>query len=435
MWELDPLDQNRSSADIEWGTPTNGELRGGMDYGTFFLTNIVSDTVFTVCICTLAWNNRRVTGMQWFAGAQLVGLVKLVLQGLEVNTRHTWISVVPTELYMLSFAMQWMGFHWFVARKPFRQERLWIPVGAVLAANTVTFLARIPYTGNVINLTIVALCGLSVWTLWKHHKGAFADVARVGTAIVFGQTCVAAYRGLLTNLRYIRPGEAVQAQTDPAWLYSLALAAFLATCMAMCQMWFLVTELQWELDRRAHTDPLTCALNRRSMEEIAVRESARSLRYGNALSMIVLDIDNFKHLNDTRGHAAGDCALQALVRCINGMLRQQDSLARTGGEEFAILLPDTSSSAALNIAERVRQTVADLEVSFETGPIRMTICAGVAQLNPACNWEEMMRRADGAMYAAKRRGRNRVSARPDPGEPSAEKHTADLDSFELLPTS
>jgi len=201
-------------------------------------------------------------------------------------------------------------------------------------------------------------------------------------------------------------------------------------------MWFLVAELQGELDRRARTDPLTGALNRRSMEEAALRETARSLRYSHALSMIVLDIDNFKYLNDTRGHAAGDCALQALVHHLNCMLRQQDSLARMGGEEFAILLPDTSDSAAFTIAERVRQVVADLEMPFETGPIRMTVCAGVAQLNPACNWEEMMRRADGAMYAAKRRGRNCVSACPDPeGSHEDGQGGADVDSFKLLPTA
>ena len=106
----------------------------------------------------------------------------------------------------------------------------------------------------------------------------------------------------------------------------------------MCELWFLVTELQGELAVRARTDPLTGALNRRAMEEIALRETARSMRYGWALSMIMLDIDNFKHLNDTRGHAAGDRALQApgmpraLLRCASRTL-----LARMGGEEFAIL--------------------------------------------------------------------------------------------------
>jgi diguanylate cyclase (GGDEF)-like protein len=170
------------------------------------------------------------------------------------------------------------------------------------------------------------------------------------------------------------------------------------------------------------------------MEEAALRETARSQRYGNALSMIVVDIDNFKHLNDTRGHAAGDCALQALVRRLNCVLRMQDSLARMGGEEFAILLPDTSGSAALNIAERARQAVADLDVPFETGPVKMTVCAGVAELHPALGWEEMMRRADAAMYAAKRRGRNCVSTRPEP-EAAAEKHPADLEHFKLLHTA
>ena len=225
---------------------------------------------------------------------------------------------------------------------------------------------------------------------------------------------MAAYRAILTNLSYAQPWKTVDAHSDPRWLYSLAAAAFLAACVAMCEMWFLVTELQGELAERARTDPLTGALNRRSMEEIALRETARSQRYGNALSMIMVDIDNFKHLNDTRGHAAGDCALQLLVRRLHCLLRQQDSLARMGGEEFAILLPDTTGEAALITAERVRHMVEELEVPFETGPVRMTVCAGVAQLDLARGWEEMMRRADAAMYEAKRRGRNLVSARSEP---------------------
>jgi diguanylate cyclase (GGDEF)-like protein len=125
--------------------------------------------------------------------------------------------------------------------------------------------------------------------------------------------------------------------------------------------------------------------------------------------MIVLDIDHFKHLNDTRGHAAGDAALQALVHQIKPMMRANDVLARTGGEEFTILLPNTTASAGIVAAERVRQSVEALEVSFEDEPIRFTISAGVAQLDPAQGgWEGMMRRADAAMYEAKECGRNTV---------------------------
>jgi diguanylate cyclase (GGDEF)-like protein len=405
-----------------------------MDYGTFFFTNAGFFTVFTVWICLLAWYNRRATGMMWFAGAQIMGLSKLILQCVEGGSPAIWIGMAANELYIVSIAMQWMGLYWFVVRKPFRYRRLWIPIGLVLAAYTFTYLFRISYTGNVINLPFVALCGFSVWTLWKHRNGSFAVVARVSVVVVSGQMCVAAYRAILTNLSYAQPWKTVDAHSDPRWLYSLAAAAFLAACVAMCEMWFLVTELQGELARRARTDPLTGALNRRSMEEIAVRETARSLRYGCALSMIVLDIDKFKHLNDTRGHAAGDCALQLLARRLLCLLREQDSLARMGGEEFAILLPDTAREAALTIAERVRRMVEELEVPFETGPVKMTVCAGVAQLNLARGWEEMMRRADTAMYEAKHRGRNLVSAHSEI-ESAAEKRAADIDRFRLLHTA
>jgi diguanylate cyclase (GGDEF)-like protein len=223
---------------------------------------------------------------------------------------------------------------------------------------------------------------------------------------------VAAYRAALTNLRYTRPWETVHAQTDPRWLYSLAGMAFFATCMVMCDLWFLVTELERELAEQARTDSLTGALNRRAMEDAALREMARSTRYGYQLCMIMIDIDNFKHLNDTLGHAAGDCALQAFSHAVKAMLRRPDLLARTGGDEFTILLPDTPAFAGVAAAERVRQAIEALEISFEGESIKFTVSAGVAQLDPAeGGWEGMLKRADAAMYDAKRHGRNSVATR------------------------
>jgi len=186
--------------------------------------------------------------------------------------------------------------------------------------------------------------------------------------------------------------------------------AFLATFMVMCDLWFMVTELQRELAEQARSDPLTGAMNRRALEEAALRETARSIRHSNALCAIMIDIDHFKRLNDARGHAAGDRALQALASQVKTMLRGQDSFARTGGEEFAILLSDTSISAGILIAERVRQAIEALEIPFDTGPIKFTVSAGVAQLDSERGgWEDMMRRADAAMYEAKEKGRNMVA--------------------------
>jgi diguanylate cyclase (GGDEF)-like protein len=382
-----------------------------MDYGTLFFTNIASVAVFTVCIGLLALYNRRVTGMKWFAGGLIVGLAKMILQALEGKAPPGLSNMPANELYLISFMMQLMGLRWFVVRKPLRSRWPWIALGLVLAAYTILFLERIPYSANVINIPFVAVCGASAWILLKHGSGPFTAVSRVSAAILCGEMGLAAYRAVLTNLRYMRPWATKLAERDPQWLYSLAAMAFLATFMVMCYLWFLVTELQKELAEQASTDPLTGALNRRAMEEAALRETARSLRYGNPLCMIMIDIDYFKRLNDTRGHAAGDCALKAFVRKVKTLLRGEDLFARTGGEEFTILLPDTPESAGILTAERVRQAIEALEIPFEKKPIKLTISAGVAQLDPeGGGWEGMMQRADAALYKAKEHGRNSVAA-------------------------
>jgi len=382
-----------------------------MDYGTFFFTNIASVIVFTVCVSLLAWYNRRVTGMLWFSGWLIIGLAKLILQGLEGKVSPVLANMTANELYLISFMMQFMGLRWFVVRKPMQSRWPWIAIALALLVYTIMFLGKIPYSGNVVNIPFVVVCGSSAWIMLKYGSGPFTVLSRIAAIILCSEMCVAGYRAALTNLLYIRPWETVHAQTDPRWLYSLMGMAFFATFMVMCDLWFLVTELQRELAEQARTDSLTGALNRRAIEEAALREMSRSIRQGYMLSTIVLDIDNFKHLNDTRGHAVGDRALQALVSQIKTMMRSQDLLARTGGDEFTILLPDTAVSTGIEAAERVCKSIEDLEISLESGPIKFTVSAGVAQLDPAQGgWEGMMRRADEAMYQAKRNGRNSASA-------------------------
>jgi diguanylate cyclase (GGDEF)-like protein len=386
-----------------------------MDYRTFFFTNIVSMTVFTVCVTLLAWRNRGIVGMRWFAASLNVGLLKLILQGLEGKVPNVVGSMLPNELYLIASLLQLAGLHWFVIRKPFRHKWPFAVLAIVLVAYTAMYLARIPYSANLINLPNVAVCAAASWMLFKHGRRAVSKVAAV---VIAGQAIGMGYRAWLTNMRYIRPWETVHAQTDPRWLYSLALLAFLATCLVMCDLWYLVTELGRVLAEQARTDSLTGALNRRAMEEIALRETARSVRHGYPLCMIVLDVDHFKLLNDTRGHAAGDCALRALVQQVKSMLRKNDYVARTGGEEFTILLPDTSAPAGILAAERLRQAIAALDMIYEDAPLRVTVSAGVAQFDARQGtWEGMMRRADSALYEAKEHGRNSVWPPVESGEP------------------
>ena len=386
-------------------------------YGTFFFTNIVSVTAFTVCLCLLAWRNRSMTGLRWFAGGMVVGLVKLVLQGLERKIPAIFSDMVANELYLVSFVMQLLGLRWFVQRKPLRTRWPFVVIGIALVVYTILFLDKVPYSSNVINIPNILVCGVAAWILFKNGRGPFAAVARVTAIILSADAVVMTFRAILTDLYYKQADQTDRALTDWKWVYSLAAMALLATCMVMCMLWFLVTELSKELAEQARTDPLTGALNRRAMEDTALRETTRSIRYGHLPCMIVLDVDDFKHINDTRGHAAGDAALQALVHQIKLMMRANDVLARTGGEEFTILLPNTTASAGIVAAERVRQSVEALEVPFEDEPIRFTISAGVAQLDPAQGgWEGMMRRADAAMYEAKECGRNTVRPKAVSGD-------------------
>jgi len=385
-----------------------------MDYGTYFFTNIVSVTVFALSISLLAWHNRKVIGMRWFAAAMVVGWFKLVLQGLEGRVLPVVSGMVANELYLVSFTMQMIGLHWFVARRPLRQKWLFPVIGILLAVYSILFLTRIPYSANVINIPFLVVCLASVWILLLHDNPPFDVVARVAAAVLICDFGVAGYRAVLTNVRYMRPWETVHATKDPRWLYSLAGMAFLACCMVMCFIWFLVIELERELAEQARTDSLTGALNRRAMEEAALRETSRSIRHGTPVCMIVLDIDHFKQINDSLGHAAGDSVLKALVQQVRSMLRTSDLIARTGGEEFTILLPDTPATTGVVAAERVRRAIEALQVIYDSKPIHFTVSAGVAQLDPGSGgWEGMMRRADSAMYEAKERGRNAVQ--PDFG--------------------
>jgi len=162
------------------------------------------------------------------------------------------------------------------------------------------------------------------------------------------------------------------------------------------------------LKRLANTDGLTGVLNRRRFMELSRQEVARSHRYGGPLSLIMLDVDHFKAVNDSYGHEVGDEVLVSLSQVCRQVLRQVDLFGRVGGEEFMALLPETGLEAAAMVAERLRIALAAHAVSASKQELRVTISLGVAQLSPETRLSDLMRLADDAMYRAKQNGRNRV---------------------------
>ena len=163
----------------------------------------------------------------------------------------------------------------------------------------------------------------------------------------------------------------------------------------------------------AEQDPLTGVANRRVFFQRGCQELARMRRHGRPLSLIALDIDHFKGINDRHGHAIGDSVLKRFCEICRGALRDSDLLARLGGEEFGVILPETPLDGALVLAERLCQAVSRAPLLADGLHLCYTVSAGVTAL--ACHdscIDESLRRADEALYHAKRMGRNRVEVRP-----------------------
>ncbi|MDD5031194.1 MAG: diguanylate cyclase [Rhodoferax sp.] len=172
-----------------------------------------------------------------------------------------------------------------------------------------------------------------------------------------------------------------------------------------------ISKLHQELDRvsaQARHDPLTGALNRQGLDEAVKREVSQVQRQDAPLSVALLDIDNFKKLNDTLGHATGDAALAHLASVTREVMRPQDSLARYGGEEFVVLMPDTVLDNGIEAMVRLQRELTKRFFLAGTEKVLITFSAGVAQLACGETGPEAIKRADQAMYLAKRAGRNRV---------------------------
>ena len=174
----------------------------------------------------------------------------------------------------------------------------------------------------------------------------------------------------------------------------------------------LAADIHYAMDKIKHvsdTDELTGIYNMRAFSSMLQRAFRQAVRYGHSLSVVMIDSDNLKKINDTHGHESGNRLLQHLVRCIREQLRGSDVMARFGGDEFIVLLPETTSKGALEMAERIRKAVEISHFDVRSGDASITVSLGIASYpEDGGNLEIILEKADKAMYRAKQRGRNRV---------------------------
>jgi diguanylate cyclase (GGDEF)-like protein len=232
---------------------------------------------------------------------------------------------------------------------------------------------------------------------------------RLGDALLAGALGAGSPAGLLV-LRGIRAGRldadwAAEELASQAWTYGYLL---LSTTAVFAGFAFLLGRQADRLEVLSRTDALTGLGNRRQFEERLAAEVARARRHGHGLSLLVVDLDGLKLLNDRQGHRAGDAALRRAAAAIRQGSRASDVAGRWGGDEFVVLAPDTASEEAVALAERIRRLSG--QAAGNDSALAITVSIGVASLALGDDAEGLLRRADGALLEAKRLGGDRVIA-------------------------
>jgi diguanylate cyclase (GGDEF)-like protein len=354
-----------------------------------------------------------------------------------------WIGIGPGARHGVgrwtsSLALEALTFALIVVRGPSPE------VGAVVAVNVcaavslaLQFDALLVFHGERLSrwwLVVAPLAVTPALGLLTRHEAQ--RTAAVGT--LFGVTLVAIAaclhrlhsEGPSLGRRFVSLGyrvgaaalalRAVAVVVDPVSSVDLrgegpvpalsALAAFVVTLMTSFGFLLMHRErTQAEIEQLAMLDPLTGIFNRRSFFDLADRVLSHAKRHDRPLSLVLLDVDHFKRINDTHGHPTGDAVLQHVVDIVQACLRKSDLLARYGGEEFCLLLPDAGPDAARSLAERIRLEIEAAKYRNGALTLTLTSSAGVASLAAADDTVAgLVRRADEALYLAKRQGRNRV---------------------------
>ena len=379
-----------------------------MDLNTSLVFYFVSMALYLIALTAMALADKRVVGTRWLAYSVLIEMMRVALQMMGNSIPRVLSTMVPAELNVAAIFAMYMGLRWFVTREPLRRRTGPSVLLIVMVTYCGMFLLHIPYGIELTAAAILWMSGALVMMLWKQREERFLLPARITSGLMLILMGLVAYRATLAAEVY-RRGDWRMPVSSPRWDGSMLLIVLLANSMLIMYVWFAAAEMYSAVEATAGIDALTGCLNRRALMKVAAQEMARSERTSMPLTVVAVDLDHFKKVNDTYGHAGGDATLCAVVALMQNRLRSVDVVARTGGEEFLLILPDTDAVNGARVVEELRRAIEAMRVEHDGRVISTTVSAGVTQDLPRNDsWTAMMGRADQALYAAKHAGRNCV---------------------------
>ena len=385
------------------------------DVPTLLLIIVVSSVVVSAALLVLNAGQRR-DGLQYWAGALLLSAAAhglLLLYGRIPTVASVVLGNVLLSATLAGFLMAVRCFHGLALQAGWSLLVVLV-VGLLMFVFQNDFASRVVVSG----LSLGAQTGWVLWVLLRHQPprsqggGRGALLLACGMAVIMSTMFLRSGAALFfsLNIASILQGNLVQTLTF--------MVSFMATLVTSFGFVFMVKECADAANvRLAAQDVLTGAANRRSLMLALERELASAQRQQLPLSILMLDIDHFKRVNDQYGHLAGDQVLRHMVAVVGQRLRPQDLLGRYGGEEFLLLLPHTDEQGAQQLAWQLCEAVQATPCDWRGQSIAVTTSIGVASYRPgmSADWEALLQAADKALYRAKDNGRNRVevAALPD----------------------
>lgn len=358
----------------------------------------------------LAWSqNRAAVALLWWGGAKFLAAFAAMAFAARAAMPELLAVEIGNSALFLSYACSWAG----AARFGHAQVRL---VALIAGPAIWISLCSVPVFYESAQFRLVVACLIVVgfdvayaMTLWRGRRERLGSRLALIVLMSFNGVVFALQAPLAVLLGVPQFGDITQTPMMALLLYQAILQIVVSTILQVA----LVKERAELLQRTAAlTDPLTGISNRRGLLELGSACLTRCAAEGLPVSLVFIDIDHFKKVNDTLGHQAGDEVLRQVARTIGEYLRLDDHFGRIGGEEFVCILPNTRVESAMTVAEGLRLRIAALEVLSEGRTVRSAISCGIAE-NSECggDLQGLLKLADERCYLAKNAGRNRVVGR------------------------